>query len=126
MVTSANQCDWEKVEAWLDAGADPNTPGEIGRTALMFAAMKDQSDIADELLHKGAQVNRGDQFGRTALMWAAIFGSAEVADLLFTDHPADTVDDITLSTSVGANNASYTFIEMKYGFIGKTLEPFDF
>ena len=49
-----------------------------------------------------------------------------MADLLLPDYPADTVDNITLTTSVGPDNARNTLIEVEYGFIGETLKPFDF
>jgi hypothetical protein len=49
-----------------------------------------------------------------------------MADLLLPDHPADTVNDITLSTPVGPDNASNPLVEVEHGFIGETLKPFDF
>jgi len=46
--------------------------------------------------------------------------------LLFTDDPADTVDDIALTASVRTDDTGDTFIEKNIGFVGKTFETLDF
>ena len=52
--------------------------------------------------------------------------TAEVTDLMLPDHPPDTIDDITLTTAVRANDSGDTFIKMKDGLVGKTFKSFDF
>jgi hypothetical protein len=50
----------------------------------------------------------------------------EVTDLMFADYPADTIDDIAFAATIRANNTRNPFIEIQYGFIGKTFKSFDF
>ena len=45
---------------------------------------------------------------------------------MFADHPADGIDDITLSTAIRTDDTGDAFIEVDDGFIGKTLESLDF
>jgi ankyrin repeat protein len=59
------------VQALIDRGADVNLQGDLGTTALMLAAARDDADFIKPLLDAGAAVNAQDKLGRTALMVAA-------------------------------------------------------
>ena len=52
--------------------------------------------------------------------------ASQIADLMFTDHPADGIDDVTLATAVRTDDAGDALIEVDDGFVGKTLESLDF
>lgn len=77
--------DPECVQAVLDAGADPDQPGDDGDTALMTAARSwDAGSLACArmLLARGAKIDAVDHHGRTALMHAAFDGEEDAALLL--------------------------------------------
>ncbi len=77
------------VAALLEAGADPEQPGEpAGAHALHAAVHADDPAIATLLLDHGAQVDAHDGQGRTPLMVAAAFDNADVASVLIK-HGAD-------------------------------------
>jgi ankyrin repeat protein len=71
------------VELLLKAGADANTMGVDGETALMTAARAGSVENVKALVAHGADVN-GRERGRnqTALMWAAAEGHANVVKAL--------------------------------------------
>jgi ankyrin repeat protein len=66
----------------LAKGADPNTPGADGTTAIMWAAANDDLALVRALIDAGAQVNHKNQFGTSAITEAAIIGSTPVIDAL--------------------------------------------
>src|SRR5688572_12505084 len=66
----------------LAKGADPNTPGPDGATAVMWAATNDDPELVRALIKAGANVKLKNQFGTSALTEAAIIGSAPVIDAL--------------------------------------------
>lgn len=68
--------------ALLDAGADPDTRLDHGKTVLMAAAKAGAADLASRLIEHGADVNARNDNGGTALMFAAIPGDAETMALL--------------------------------------------
>ena len=68
--------------ALLDAGADPDTRLDHGKTVLMAAAKAGAADLASRLIEHGADVNARNDNGGTALMFAAIPGDAETMGLL--------------------------------------------
>jgi ankyrin repeat protein len=53
-----------------EAFTDINAQGTMGRTALIWAAMKGRPHITELLLHKGADAQLKDLSKRTALSWA--------------------------------------------------------
>ena len=57
-------------------------PDEYGKTALHWAAEKDQVEAAQMLLDTGADMEAKTVWGATALDWAATMGSVGVGDLL--------------------------------------------
>lgn len=79
----------ELVKKIVGAGADVNARDRDGRTALMYASMREsgntneRKDIIVYLCkHHGADVNAQDTFGRTALMRAAEAGNLPIVTWL--------------------------------------------
>jgi len=52
--------------------------------------------------------------------------ASKVADFMFTDHPADGIDDIAFPASIGSYNAGNAFIEVEGSLISEAFESFDF
>ena len=69
-------------DAMLAKGANVNTPGPDGTTAIMWAAANDDLELVRALIKAGANVSLKNQFGTTALTEAAIIGSAPVIEAL--------------------------------------------
>jgi ankyrin repeat protein len=87
MATKAGEL--ELVQSLLENGISANTkfePDEV--TALMHAASKNFTEIAELLLQHGAHVDIQDGNWDTALMWAAAKGNVPLTQLLL-DHGAD-------------------------------------
>jgi ankyrin repeat protein len=77
------------VNTLLDAGADASPAMDNGKTALMFAAQNDESNIIFKLLEAHADINaRARGIGETALMFAAENGKVDAVRELI-DHHAD-------------------------------------
>lgn len=76
------------VEALLAAGAQIDTPGRNGCTALMCAASKGYVKSAQVLLRHGATVDARDDEDDSALTWACATGECAVAKILL-DARAD-------------------------------------
>ena len=68
--------------AMLAKGANPNTPGADGTTALMWAAANDDVELVRALVKAGADVKAKNHFGTSAITEAAILGSAPILDVL--------------------------------------------
>ena len=66
----------------LANGADPNTPGPDGTTAVMYAAANDDVELVRALIKAGANVKLKNQFGTSAITEAAIIGSTPIIDAL--------------------------------------------
>ena len=66
----------------LEHGADPNIRDDHGKTPLMRAASKGQTNIIQGLLARGADINAVDQDGMTSLMFAVMDGKVDVVKLL--------------------------------------------
>lgn len=76
------------VEALLAAGAEIDTPGRNGCTALMYAARKGYVKCAQVLLRHGATVDPRDDDNGSALTWACANGECAMAKILL-DARAD-------------------------------------
>ena len=71
------------MQAWLDRGADANSPTDAqGRTPLYAACEHGHVDAARLLLDKGAEVDRANENGLTPLMLACYKGHVELARLV--------------------------------------------
>merc|ERR1712086_1048903 len=71
---------------WTMASVD--TKGEYGYTALLWAARKGHTKIAQILVDAGADVDSKGNTGYTALLWAAHKGHTKIAQIL-VDAGAD-------------------------------------
>ena len=77
------------IEQLLDAGADVESRGADGQTALMIVARTNRTDAATLLLARGADVNARESWrGQTALMWAAAQRQPAMVRALI-EHGAD-------------------------------------
>src|SRR5687768_11291151 len=71
LVEAAEQGDRAAVLRLLAQGADPNTAGPDGTTAVMWAAANDDAELVRALVKAGAKVTAKNHFGTTALTEAA-------------------------------------------------------
>jgi ankyrin repeat protein len=71
---AALENDLEKIDALLDAGADPNAADWQGFTPLHFAAQQWSVQAAKILLDRGAAVDPINTYGNTPL-FTAVFNS---------------------------------------------------
>ena len=81
------------VPLLLAKGANPNSSGTLGRTALMQVAALGRDkvwnlQIASKLIDKGARINAQDDYGNTPLILASDIGAVGLIDL-FLKHGAD-------------------------------------
>ena len=75
--------DLQTVKEQLAGGVDINGgDSEFGVTALSWAALLDDTEIAKLLIEKGADVNAKNRDGSTPLHSAAFLGHTEIAELL--------------------------------------------
>ena len=72
----------DTVQALLAKGADVNTKGSKGFTALMLAAYEGRTDTVQALLGKGVDVNAKSKNGFTALIAAKEKGHNEIVRIL--------------------------------------------
>jgi ankyrin repeat protein len=63
-------------------GADVNSAGADGATAIMYAAANGDLELVRALIKAGADVKAKNQFGTSALTEAAIIGSAPIIEAL--------------------------------------------
>ncbi len=71
------------LAALLDAGADPNAPDWLGKTALHFAAEKGDLEAVQLLIERGADINAVEaEYRATPLAEAAGGGRLDIARLL--------------------------------------------
>lgn len=81
-IDAAETGDIAKLREMLDGGFSPDTQGPQGWTALRKAAVKNNIDIAFELLKRGADVDAVNFTGKTALMMACAYGNFGIVSLL--------------------------------------------
>jgi ankyrin repeat protein len=82
LLDAAERGDRAAVARLLTKGANPNTPGPDGTTAIMYAAANDDLELVRALIKAGANVKLTNQFGTSALTEASIIGSAPIIDVL--------------------------------------------
>jgi uncharacterized protein len=82
LLDAVERGDRAAVVRLLTKGANPNTPGPDGTTAIMYAAANDDLELVRALIKAGANVKLTNQFGTSALTEAAIIGSAPIIDAL--------------------------------------------
>src|SRR5262245_53277455 len=82
LLDAAERGDRAAVMRLLAKGANPNTPGADGATAIMYAAANGDVEMVRALIKAGANVRLKNQLGTSALTEAAIIGSAPVIDAL--------------------------------------------
>jgi cytohesin len=88
LIDAAESGDGPTALGLLTDGADPNTLGPDGATALMWAVYNEDVALARALIDAGADVTLQSQFGTSALTEAAISGSAPLVGALL-DAGAD-------------------------------------
>ena len=81
-VSAAKEADWERLQALVEDGVNPNAIYGDGTTALHWASYHDNADAAGLLIESGADVNATTDLGATPLWLAAENGSLEMANLL--------------------------------------------
>jgi ankyrin repeat protein len=82
LVDAAEKNDRAAVLRLLAKGANPNTAGPDGTTAVMWAASNGDLELVRALIKAGADVKRKNQFGTSALTEAATIGAAPSVDSL--------------------------------------------
>jgi uncharacterized protein len=82
LVDAAERADRATVLRLLAKGANPNTAGPDGTTAVMWAASNGDLELVRALIKAGADVKRKNQFGTSALTEAATIGAAPIIDAL--------------------------------------------
>lgn len=83
LLTAARTGSAAAVEALIARGAEVNATESLrGQTALMWAAVENQTDVARLLIAKGADVRAKSKAGYAPLMFAAREGHVEMARLL--------------------------------------------
>jgi ankyrin repeat protein len=94
LLEAVRKGDLAAVRAALDAGVPVDAPFRYDRTALSFAAGRDNLEVVRLLLERGADANKKDSFyGATPLSWAFDKGNAEAARLLI-EHGATAKADL--------------------------------
>jgi len=78
LLQASEQGDRAAALRLLAKGANPNTPGPDGTTAIMYAAANDDLELVRALIKAGADVKVKNQFGTSALTEAAIIGSSPI------------------------------------------------
>lgn len=83
-ILDQNQDD---VKLLIEAGANVNIQNKLGNTALIiFAGIKGNLQITNQLVDKSADVNLQNQFGNNPLILAASNGHLEIVKLLLDSN----------------------------------------
>jgi len=70
LLDAAEKGDLEKVKGALNDGADVNATSTNGYTPLMWAVMRERTDVVKLLIDKGANVNAKNDNGTSVLKFA--------------------------------------------------------
>jgi ankyrin repeat protein len=82
LLDAAERGDRAVALRMIASGANVNTPGPDGTTAIMYAAANDDVELVRALIKAGANVKAKNQLGTSAITEASIIGSAPVIDAL--------------------------------------------
>jgi uncharacterized protein len=82
LLDAAERGDRAAVLQLLSKGANPNTPGPDGTTAVMWASSNGDLELVRALIKAGADVKLKNQLGTSAITEAAIIGSGPIIDAL--------------------------------------------
>lgn len=78
----------DSAEVLLDQGADPNIKDNSGYNALMWAIIRNWSDVVEMMLDEGADTSIVDNEGNSVLRIATQMGREEIVEIL-VDHGAE-------------------------------------
>jgi ankyrin repeat protein len=82
LVEAAQSRSANTVQELLEQGANVNTLGPDGTTALHWAVYWDDEEMVDLLLEAGAEVNARNELGATPLWLASVEGRASMVEVL--------------------------------------------
>jgi ankyrin repeat protein len=91
----------QHLAANFHATSSINVQGHEGKTALMLASGKGQSDVVQSLIDAGADLNTKDIYSYTALMIAAENGKYDVVTVLLKEDGARTSADLNAQSQAG-------------------------
>jgi ankyrin repeat protein len=86
---AAQARDLQAINAFIDAGINPNAQDSDGRTVLISAAARGELDVVNTLLARGVDINVKDKNGYTALSHAIEAMHDEVEDALLNRPELD-------------------------------------
>ncbi len=78
VIFTAKNGDISTINILIDAGVSLNAQNNIGYSALMWACIKGNTDIALTLVKAGANLDLQDQSGYSTLMWAIDKGHTDI------------------------------------------------
>jgi ankyrin repeat protein len=110
----------DSVQALLDAGADPNRPGQGGETPVHAAAFADDPALLRAVLAHGGQPDvRNRITGATPLVAAILGGNAEQLQILLDagadPNLADLNDDAPLHSAARTNAGAAILALLRHG-----------
>ena len=118
ILAAARYGDVERVQELLAAHpGQVNAKGEHDKTALHWAAERNDRRLAKVLVAAGADINAETDWGSTPLQWAANMGSRDVADLLLENGAAPQLN-MWAAAGLGMLDAVQSFWETS-----NTLKP---
>ena len=86
---AAQARDLQAINAFIDAGINPNAQDKDGRTALISAAARGELDVVNTLLSRGVDINVKDKNSYTALSHAIDAMHDEVEEALLNRPELD-------------------------------------
>ena len=118
----AKKGDKKALYTLIENGADLNIKDNEGRTALIWASIKENFEIVKLLVENGADLDIKDNEGKTALIWASIKENFKIvkflvengADLDIQDNSGRTFFRIAIQIS-SPNKNNYIDLIKKHG-----------
>jgi ankyrin repeat protein len=96
LINAARHGDLNKVQEFIDAGADVNKAKDTGATPLFVASQKGHLEVVRALIAAGADVNKANDTGATPLFIAYQHGHLDVVHALI-----DAGADVNKATNMG-------------------------